>query len=118
MEVVMGDGVRRLLEHGASVFEIELGRYLVAASSVSLLLWLGSAWTLPRRIQDRVANWSDRRREFVNSLITVTIFGVTGIFIMLMIDAGVYHVHGTFPPLWLALLEFVGVVIAHDAYFY
>ena len=114
----MIDGIRRLTEHGLHVFGVELARYLVAAGSVSLLLWLGSAWTLPRRIQARVADWSDRRREFVNSLITVTIFGLTGIFILLMVNAGVYRVSGAAPPLWLGLGEFAAVVVAHDTYFY
>jgi len=114
----MIDGIRRLAEHGLHEFGVELARYLVAAGGVSLLLWLGSAWTLPRRIQARIADWSDRRREFVNSLVTVTIFGLTGIFILMMINAGVYRVAGATPPLWLGLVEFAAIVVAHDAYFY
>jgi sterol desaturase/sphingolipid hydroxylase (fatty acid hydroxylase superfamily) len=114
----MLESLRRLGEHGAHVFEMELGRYLVAAGSVSLLLWIGKPWTLPRRIQDRVAGWSDRRREFVNSLVTVTIFALMGIFILLMVEAGVYRVSEQLPPLWLGLAELVAIVVLHDAYFY
>ena len=114
----MLESLRRLGEHGAHVFGIELGRYLVAAGGVTLLLWLGRAWTLPRRIQDHAATWSDRRRELVNSLVSVTIFALTGIFILLMVEAGVYRVSEAVPPLWLGLVEFVAVVVAHDAYFY
>jgi len=114
----MQDSVGRLAEHGAHVFGLELSRYLVAAGAVSLLLWIGSAWTIPRRIQARVASWSDRRREFVNSLVTVGIFALNGMFVFAMVRAGVFHVYGAAPPVWLALIEFIAIVIVHDAYFY
>ena len=114
----MSDGIRRLVEHGLHVFSVELARYLVAAGSLSLLLWLGSVWTMPRRIQARMADWSDRRREFFNSLVTVGIFGLSGMLVLAMINAGVYHVYRAPPALWLGLVEFAAIVIAHDAYFY
>lgn len=114
----MPEWIKRLADHGADMFVIEMTRYLVAAGSVTLLLWLARAWTLPRRIQDRIAGWSDRRREFVNSMISGTIFALNAMFTLAMIDAGVFSLSLAVPPLWLGLVEIAGLVIAHDAYFY
>jgi lathosterol oxidase len=114
----MSEWARKLAEHGAHVFTIELMRYLVAAGAVTLMLWAGRAWAVPRRIQARLAGWDDRKREFLNSLVTVAIFGGVGILIMALVDTGIFRLILALPPLWLGLLEFVAVVVAHDAYFY
>jgi sterol desaturase/sphingolipid hydroxylase (fatty acid hydroxylase superfamily) len=111
-------GIRRFADHGMQMYMIEASRYLVAAGSVTVLLWLAKGWTLPRRIQNRMAGWDDRRREFVNSAITIGIFALTSIYIFAMIDAGIYSIPVTSPPLWLGLIEIAGMVIGHDAYFY
>ena len=111
-------GVRRFADHGLQMYMIEMSRYLIAAGSVTLLLWLARAWTLPRRIQNRLAGWDDRRRELVNSLISIGIFALFSIYTLAMADIGIYSIPFTVPPLWLGLAEFVGLVLAHDAYFY
>ena len=114
----MPEWMRRFADHGVEMFAIEMMRYLVAAGSVTLLLWLARGWTLPRRIQSRMAGWNDRRREFVNSLISVGIFALTSIYIFAMVGIGFYHIPFAPPPLWLGLVEIAFMVIAHDAYFY
>lgn len=114
----MQDSVGRVVEHGAHVFWLELSRYLVAAGGVTALLWLGRAWALPRRIQDRAAGWSDRKREFMHSLLMVSVMSANGMFVFAMVRAGIFHVSIAAPPLWLGLLEFAGIVVAHDGYFY
>lgn len=114
----MPDWIKRFADHGLQMYMIEMTRYLVAAGSVTLLLWLAAPFTATRRIQERMAGWSDRRREFVNSVITVGIFALTSIYIFAMTDIGVYRIPFTVPPLWLGLAEIAGLVVAHDAYFY
>jgi sterol desaturase/sphingolipid hydroxylase (fatty acid hydroxylase superfamily) len=111
-------GIRRFADHGLQMYMIEMSRYLVAAGSVTLLLWLAKAWTLPRRIQSRMAGWSDRRREAVNSAITIGIFALSGILTLAMTDIGVFRLSFAVPPLWLGLIEIGGLILAHDAYFY
>jgi sterol desaturase/sphingolipid hydroxylase (fatty acid hydroxylase superfamily) len=111
-------GIRRFADHGLQMYMIERSRYLIAAGSVTLLLWLASAWTLPRRIQSRIAAWDDRRREAVNSAITIGIFALSGILTLAMTDIGVFRLSFAVPPLWLGLLEIGGLILAHDAYFY
>ncbi len=110
--------ITRFADHGVHVYGMEFGRYLIAAGSVSLALWLAAPWAAQRRIQDRIAGWSDRRREFVNSMITVVVFALNGMAVLALSEAGVFHVSRAMPVWWLGLAEFAGMVIAHDAYFY
>lgn len=114
----MPDLLKRFADHGLQMYLIEASRYLIAAGSVTLLLWLARGWTLPRRIQQRMAGWGDRRREFVNSLMTIGIFALVSIYIFAMTDLGVYSIPFTVPPLWLGLIEIAALILGHDAYFY
>lgn len=112
------DWIGRLADHGLQMYMVEMSRYLIAAGSVTLLLWLARGWALPRRIQDRMAGWDDRRREFFNSVVSVGIFALSAIFTLTMTDIGVFDLSLAAPPLWLGLLEVFALILAHDAYFY
>lgn len=114
----MPDSILALLRHGLVVIEIEGGRYLLAAGGVALFLWLFRRWAEPRRIQQRRATFADRRREFLNSAVTMLVFAMIGILIVLMVGAGVIMVPRGPAPWWVLALEFVALVLAHDAYFY
>jgi len=114
----MPQWVSDFADHAMHAFSLEFSRYFIAAGLLTLLLWLGTRWTDPRRIQARRAGFADRRREFRNSLVTLGVFTLNGLFVFAMLRAGVFHISPQLPPLWLGLLEFAAVVVAHDAYFY
>lgn len=107
-----------LARHWAQTFVLDFGRYLVAAALVSVLVLILGGWAERRRIQTRRADFADRKREFMNSARTAMIFAANGTGVFLLSKAGLVHVTGTLPPLWLGLIEFAAIVVAHDAYFY
>jgi Delta7-sterol 5-desaturase len=114
----MTDWMVMLARSGVQGFGIELTRYALAAGGLALLLWLGRRWTEARRIQLRAPNLADRRHEIVHSLETMVVFALSTMMTIALARAGIVHLSMTAPPLWLAAIEFVGIVIAHDAYFY
>ena len=114
----MFDWFLTLLMGGAHGYMIELMRYLVAASAMTAVLWLGARWTEGRRIQLRVPDFSELQHEVINSLITIVAFALSTMLTIALAQAGIIHVSMAAPPLWLAALEFAGIVVAHDAYFY
>jgi sterol desaturase/sphingolipid hydroxylase (fatty acid hydroxylase superfamily) len=114
----MLDWIEMLALHGARAFTMEFSRYLIAAGVMTLLLWAGARWTASRRIQTRKPAMSDRKREMLHSLGSVAIFAIWGMVTLALNKLGIIHVVFTAPPLWLAGLEFVAIVLAHDAYFY
>jgi Delta7-sterol 5-desaturase len=114
----MPNFIMMLAAGGVQGFLIELTRYLVAAGGLTLLLWLGKRWTDQRRIQLRIPNLADQRHELVNSLVTIFFFSLMTLVTLTLRSVGIIHLSFQMPPLWLAAIEFVAVVIAHDAYFY
>lgn len=114
----MADPWLDLLWHASIVIEIEGGRYLLAAGGVALLLWLFRKWAEPRRIQRRRATFADRRRELLNSAVTLLMFSGIGVLILLMAQAGMIRILPGAPPWWLLALELAAVILLHDAYFY
>ena len=107
-----------LAAHGAHSFAVELARYLVAAGGMTAILWAGARWTAARRIQKRPPARGDRAREFRHSMLSVGIFALWSIATLAMNQAGIIHLAFAAPPWWQAALEFVAIVIAHDAWFY
>jgi Delta7-sterol 5-desaturase len=103
---------------GAIGFRIEMIRYAVAAGGLSFALWLGKRWADSRRIQLRAPNAADRWHEVRHSLQTIVVFAISTMLTIALSQAGIIHLSRALPPLWLAGLEFVSIVIAHDAYFY
>ena len=108
-----------LLEKGPAMFAFDFGRYLVAASVTSAIVWgLRRSRIAARKIQAREATAADRRREFLQSLQTVATYLFVGLFIVWGVDSGVLHrfqgSYGLFGD--MALLA--AIIVAHDAYFY
>jgi sterol desaturase/sphingolipid hydroxylase (fatty acid hydroxylase superfamily) len=104
-----------------AVLTLELGRYVVAAGLVSLLI--GTFWRAglkARKIQARSASTKDYRRELLASLRTALIFAATGFMMYLAAKAGgliIYHGFEVRGPAYLAI-SLVAMVAAHDTYFY
>lgn len=107
-----------VVDHMANVMYFDLGRYLIAASVMTAILWLGARWLELRRIQQRRAKREDYAREFLSSLRTVLVFGITTLSTLAMKQTGL--VRFSFDSFgWGTLaLETAAMVIAHDAYFY
>lgn len=114
----MIDWIMMLLKGGATGYLYDLSRYLVAAGAVTVFLWLGARWTERRRIQLRTPDFSELQHEVINSLITIVTFSLATMLTIALARAGIIHLSASSPPLWLAAIEFVAIVIAHDAYFY
>lgn len=105
-------------QHMANVMYFDLGRYLIAASVMTLVLWGGGRWLELYRIQQRRAKPADYRREVISSLRTVLVFGLTTLSTLAMKQFGLVRFSlGDFT--WGALaLQVVAIVLVHDAYFY
>ncbi|BDI60701.1 sterol desaturase family protein [Qipengyuania nanhaisediminis] len=108
----------RLAEHFLDVLYFDLGRYLVAAGVLSVLLLLFGGWAKARRIQTRCASRADYVREITSSLRTVFVFGVTTLTTLVGIETGVIFVRLENAPLVTVLWQFALIVVLHDAYFY
>lgn len=105
-------------EHFFHVFYFDLGRYLIAAGVMTLVLWLGGRWFELYRIQQRRAASADYRREVLSSLRTVFVFGVTTLSTLAMRETGLVRMSlGDFSWGMLAV-QTVAIILAHDAYFY
>ena len=110
--------IGRIQDHFINVFTFDLGRYLIAASAVSLLLLLARNWSDARRIQDRRATRADYVREISSSFRTVFFFAITGLATVLMIEGGIVQVHQGPYGAGLFLLQLAAITLFHDTYFY
>lgn len=105
-------------DHMIGAMTFDLGRYLIAAGLLSLILWLAKQYTEARRIQKRKASFDDYKREFLSSLRTVLIFAVTTISTVLFIQMGWVGIDNG-PINWpIFSLQLAAMIVAHDAYFY
>ena len=110
--------LERIQDHFIGTFTFDLGRYLIAASTLTLILWLAKSWTEARRIQSRRAKRSDYVREISSSFRTVFFFALTGLATVLMVEAGIIQIHQGDYSLGQFLLQLAAITLAHDAYFY
>ena len=110
--------IDRIEQHFISTLTFDLGRYLIAASAVTLILWLVSEWTEARRIQKRRATRADYVREISSSLRTVFFFALTSLSTVLMIESGIVKVYQGTYGFGLLALQVAAMALAHDTYFY
>ena len=101
------------------IFTIDLSRYLIAASVLAVVLAVFAGPLANRRIQARKATAHDVRREIAYSLSTALIFSLVGFSVYAASQHGMFRIYGgELPVAGRLVLEFVGMVILHDAYFY
>ncbi|MEE1877269.1 sterol desaturase family protein [Altererythrobacter litoralis] len=110
--------IDRIETHFINVYTFDLGRYLIAASLLTLLLWLAKSWSDARRIQRRRAKREDYIREIASSFRTVFFFAITGLSTLLMIEGGIVKMHQVPYGVGLFLVQLVAITLAHEAYFY
>ena len=101
------------------IFAIDLSRYLIAASVLAVILAVFAGLLASRRIQPRKAGAKDIRREITYSLATVLIFSLVGFSVYAAGQQGMFMIYGgVLPDAFRLFLEFVAMVLLHDAYFY
>lgn len=100
---------------------LDVGRYVIAASGLALILKLfWNAGFSRRKIQVRSASYADVKREILTSLRTGIIFSLTGVVIVLAATHGVVTVYTDFDTagIFYLAISLVAIIVAHDAYFY
>lgn len=110
--------IERIQDHFIGAFTFDLGRYVIAATTLTFLLWLAKSWTEARRIQNRRAHLADYVREIASSLRTVFFFGLTGLATLLMIEGGIVRVHDGSYGIGLFVVQLAAITLFHDTYFY
>ncbi len=108
----------RVAAHFINVLYFDLGRYLIAAGVMTILLLVFRGWAKARRIQTRSASGKDYAREVFSSLRTVIVFGVTTLATLIGREAGVINLNIDSAPLITVAWQFALIVLLHDAYFY
>jgi Delta7-sterol 5-desaturase len=100
---------------------MDVGRYLVAATGLALILKL--FWNVGlgrRKIQARTASRADVSREIRTSLRTAVIFSLNGAAIVFFAVHGVFTIYTDFDTTGIGYLAIsvAAIIVAHDAYFY
>lgn len=100
---------------------LDVGRYVVAAGGLALILKL--FWNVGlkfRKIQARLASNDDVRREILTSLRTGIIFSLNGAAIAYAAMHGIVTIYLGFDQAGIGylFLSVIAIIIAHDAYFY
>lgn len=106
-------------EAAVRIFAFDFGRYLIAATLVTLIVWgLRRTRFASRKIQAREASAEDFRREFGASVRTVLVYVVVSVLMIWGFRHGIYHEYEGSAG-WAALAGyFLAILFAHDAYFY
>ena len=109
------------LQAWPTIWLIDLLRYLLPAAAVSgVLLVLPAVSRRCRAVRDRDPAAGQRRREFINSMVTVAIFSANGALIYAGVRCGwalIYADPARHGHLYLAV-SLVILVVSHDAWFY
>ncbi|MBD2842265.1 sterol desaturase family protein [Erythrobacter rubeus] len=109
----------RVSQHFANVLYFDLGRYLIAAGGMTILLFVFGSWAKARRIQrDRTAKRSDYIREVASSFRTILVFAVVTLATLVGREFGVIKLSLQEAPLITVAWHFALIVVAHDAWFY
>jgi sterol desaturase/sphingolipid hydroxylase (fatty acid hydroxylase superfamily) len=109
------------LQAWPSIWLFDLLRYLVPAGLVvGLLALLPARWRARRSVQSRTPADGQRRREFLNSMLTVLIFSANGALIFAGAKAGVMRLYTDIGERGWAYAGFslIVLVLAHDTWFY
>jgi Delta7-sterol 5-desaturase len=106
-------------ERSLIIFAFDFGRYLIAASLISAIVWalMRTAWK-SRKIQARSATFADFWREFLASVRTVLVYIVVSIGVLWGVGKGVFLPFEGEASAGTILAYFAAIILAHDAYFY
>lgn len=108
-----------LIAKGPYVFAFDFGRYFAAAAVVAAVVWALRRTSLAaRKIQAREATWTDKRREFLQSVQTVCVYTLVSAFIIWGVDTGVLHRFEGSYGMAADVALLAALIVVHDAYFY
>lgn len=110
--------LEKIGDHIMTGVYLDLTRYVVAAGLMTIVLFVFRRWANNRRIQDRSAKRGDYTREVLSSLRTVFVFAVTTITTLVLREYGIIQFKLDGASLGLIAVQFVIIVVIHDAYFY
>lgn len=108
-----------LIEQGPMIFAFDFGRYVIAATIMSITVWIMLRTRLAsRRLQPRSASFADQRREFFLSMQSAGVYGVGTCFLIWGMNEGMFYApvesYGLVADLGILAL----LLVLHDAYFY
>lgn len=104
-----------------AIWLVDLLRYLIPAALLALLLArLPRAWRERRKVRSQEPHPGQRRREFVNSMLTVLIFSANGALIFAGVNAGMLQLYTDLAERgWFyAAASLALLLLAHDTWFY
>ncbi|MEM9502198.1 MAG: sterol desaturase family protein, partial [Pseudomonadota bacterium] len=110
--------IEKVGDHFMGVMYFDLGRYLIAAGVLTVLLLTFRGWAGNRRIQDKQAKMGDYSRELLSSIRTVFVFGVTTLATLVGREFGVINFSLDTAAFFTVAWQFALIVFVHDAYFY
>jgi len=99
---------------------MDVGRYVVAAGLMALILKVCWSRLSRRKIQSRAATAADMRREIFTSLRTAVIFSLVGVVVAVGSTHGVFTLYMHVQPQGMGYLfaTTAAMIVAHDTYFY
>jgi sterol desaturase/sphingolipid hydroxylase (fatty acid hydroxylase superfamily) len=108
-----------LIEKGPAMFGVDFGRYFVVAAVTGAVVWgLRRTRLATRKIQAREATTADMRRELFQSMRSIGVYIVLGLFFLWAFgSAGLYQFEGSH-GIFIDLALLVATILAHDTYFY
>ena len=108
-----------LIDKGPMMFAADFGRYIVVAAITSAIVWgLRRTRLATRKIQTREASAADMRREFFQSLQSITVYIVLGLSLLWAFGSlGIYQFQGSH-GIAIDLALVAATILAHDTYFY
>jgi lathosterol oxidase len=115
------DAIARFWQIWSPNLILDVGRYVIAAFGMALILKLfWNAGLGLRKIQARTASLVDVKREILTSLRTGVLFSLTGVGIVLGAMHGVFTIYLDFETAGVGYLaiSLMAIIVAHDAYFY
>jgi Delta7-sterol 5-desaturase len=106
-------------ESGPHMIQFDFGRYLIAATLISALVWVlrRTSWA-SRKIQQREAKMADFRREFLASARTVLVYAAVSVPIVWAFRNGYYSEYRGDGGALAILGYLAAIIVAHDTYFY
>jgi Delta7-sterol 5-desaturase len=119
--VTTANGLLELATPWPSIFAFDFGRYLLAATLITLILVLASRGILAaRRVREGLPKLGQRWHELRHSFIAAGAFSFVGLGVYHGAHAGIFHVYSQVKEYgWLYWAgSTVLIIVAHDAYFY
>jgi len=104
-----------------AIWLADLSRFLIPAALLTLVVArLPAAWRARRTVRAIQPPSVQRRREFLNSMLTVVIFSLNRALIFALAQSGVLKVYADFAERGApyAAASLLTVVVAHDGWFY